>query len=262
MDKQAVLISIAKLAKMIIDAKQTTVLTGAGISTESGIPDFRSPGGLWEKYAPEIYANIHSFLKNPTKFWEMAEKIAPNIFNAKPNPAHYALAELEKIDKIKAIITQNIDGLHQKAGSVIVYEVHGNIEHLICLGCRSSYPKKQVIKQLKKEKNYPPICDMCGAPLKPSVVLFGEDLPKFEFYQSHALSEKSDLMIVAGSSLEVAPVSEFPNLTIKYGGKLVIINDMPTHMDKKAELVIIGKLGTVLPLIVKKVKELLKNKNN
>ncbi|MCK4281701.1 MAG: NAD-dependent protein deacylase, partial [Candidatus Lokiarchaeota archaeon] len=98
MDKQAVLISIAKLAKMIIDAKQTTVLTGAGISTESGIPDFRSPGGLWEKYAPEIYANIHSFLKNPTKFWEMAEKIAPNIFNAKPNPAHYALAELEKID--------------------------------------------------------------------------------------------------------------------------------------------------------------------
>ncbi len=262
MDKQAVLESITKLAKMIVKATQTVVLTGAGISTESGIPDFRSPGGLWEKFAPEIYGNIRSFLKDPSKFWEMAEKIAPNLFNAKPNPGHYALAELENLNLIKAIITQNVDGLHQKAGSVLVYEVHGNIERFNCLGCNVSYQKNDILKKLKKEKHHPPSCDVCGAPLKPSAVLFGEQLPKFELYSSHALAEKSDLMIVAGSSLEVYPVSEFPLLNVKYGGKVVIINDLPTHFDDKAELVINGKLGTILPLVVEKVKELLKNKND
>jgi NAD-dependent deacetylase len=261
MEKQAVLKSVTKLARMIIDSKYAIVLTGAGISTESGIPDFRSPGGLWDKFSPDIYGNIHSFLENPFKFWEMAEKIAPNIFKAKPNPAHYALAELEKKNLIKAIITQNVDGLHQKAGSVLVYEIHGNIDRFVCFGCRASYPREQVIRKLKKEKHYPPICDMCKAPLKPSAVLFGEDLPKFEYYQSHALAEKSDLMIVAGSSLEVAPVCDLPNLTLKYGGKLAIVNDVPTYMDEKAELNIIGRLGTILPLVVSKINDLLKNMN-
>lgn len=257
MSKQKVLQTVANLAKMIIDAQQVIVLTGAGISTESGIPDFRSPGGVWEKWAPEIYGNIEAFLKDPTKFWEMAEKMAPDIFKARPNPAHYALAEMEELDVIKAIITQNIDGLHQKAGSIVVYEIHGNIDRFDCFACRSYYTKQQVLRKLKKEKHYPPICDLCSAPLKPSVTLFGEPPPKFEWYQSNALAEKSDLMIAAGTSLEVAPVNELPIVTLKNGGKLVIINDEPTYMDDRAGLVIIGKLGTIFPLIVAKIKDLL-----
>ncbi len=262
MSKHKVELAVAKLAKMIIDAEQVVVLTGAGISTESGIPDFRSPGGVWDKWAPEIYGNIESFLKDPKKFWEMAQKIAPNIFKAKPNPAHYALAELEKMDLIKAIITQNVDGLHQKAGSIVVYEIHGNIERFICFTCSASYPKGQVIRKLKKEKHYPPICDICSAPLKPSAVLFGEPPPKFEYYQSHSLAEKTNLMIVAGSSLEVAPVNQLPVITLKNGGKFVILNDQPTYMDDRADLVIIGKLGTILPLILAKIKELLNIKSD
>jgi len=118
---------IHQAAELILNSKEAIALTGAGISTESGIPDFRGEGGIWEKYKPEIYGNIEAFLKNPAKFWELAHKIAPNLFKAKPNPGHDALAELEKMDLIKAVITQNIDELHQKAGSIIVYEVHGSI---------------------------------------------------------------------------------------------------------------------------------------
>ncbi|MBD3256101.1 MAG: NAD-dependent protein deacylase [Candidatus Lokiarchaeota archaeon] len=247
---------IKQAAKLILDAEHVIVLTGAGVSTESGIPDFRGEGGIWEKYKPEIYGNIQAFLKDPSKFWQMAEKVAPKLFSAEPNPGHAALAELEDLDLINAVITQNIDELHQKAGSVIVYEVHGNINRFNCFGCRASYTKKQVMRKLKKEKKYPPVCDMCGAPLKPSVVLFGESLPTFEIYQSQALAEKSDVMLIAGSSLSVAPVSELPNYTLSAGGKLIIVNDRPTHMDERAEIVIRHKTGTVLPLIVEEIKKL------
>ncbi|MBY9020801.1 MAG: hypothetical protein KGD67_07075, partial [Candidatus Lokiarchaeota archaeon] len=177
---------IQQAANLLLNSKEAIALTGAGISTESGIPDFRSEGGIWEKYKPEIYGNIQGFLKDPSKFWQMAEKIAPTLFSAEPNPGHIALTELEDWDIIKGIITQNIDELHQKAGSVLVYEVHGNINRFTCFGCRASYSKKQVLRKLKKEKHYPPKCDICAAPLKPSVVLFGESLPTFEIYQSQA----------------------------------------------------------------------------
>lgn len=251
---------ILRAAKMLVKAKQAIALTGAGVSTESGIPDFRGEGGIWEEYKPEIYGNIKAFIKDPTKFWEMAEKVAPNLFDADPNPGHEALALLEDLGVLKATITQNIDELHQKAGSVLVYEVHGNINRFTCFGCRASYNKDQILRKLKKEKHYPPQCDMCSAPLKPSVVLFGESLPTFEIYQSQALSERADVMLIAGSSLSVAPVSDLPLLTLREGGKLIIINDRPTHMDDKAEIVIRNKTGTVLPLIAQKVKELMEER--
>ncbi|TFG18297.1 MAG: NAD-dependent deacylase [Promethearchaeota archaeon] len=253
---------IFRAAEMLFKAKDAIVLTGAGVSTESGIPDFRGDGGIWEKYKPEIYGNIQAFIKNPAKFWELAEKVAPTLFKAKPNAGHIALAELEKMDIIKAIITQNIDELHQKAGAVIVYEVHGNINRFTCLGCKASYTKEQVLKKLKKEKNYPPLCDVCTAPLKPSVTLFGEALPTFEIYQSQALSQKADVMLIAGSSLEVAPVSNLPLYTLREGGKLIIVNDQPTYLDEKAEVVIHHKTGTVLPLIVEEVKKLKARKDS
>ncbi len=249
-------VNIKKAAKILLKSKNTIVLTGAGISTESGIPDFRGENGIWEKYKPEIYGNIQSFLKDPSKFWKMAEEIAPNLFNALPNSGHLALAELEKMKLIKAIVTQNIDELHQKAGAVIVYEVHGNINRFSCLGCRASYTKQQILNKLKKEKGSTPQCDYCTAPLRPSVVLFGENLPNFEKFMSIDLAKKSEVMLIAGSSLTVAPICDLPVYTLKGGGKLIIVNDQPTFLDEKAEIVINNKTGTVLPLIVEEIKRI------
>ena len=245
---------IHQAAELLANSKSAIVLTGAGISTESGIPDFRGEGGIWDKYKVEIYGNIRSFVKDPTKFWEMAEKMAPTLFKAKPNMGHIALAELENMNVIKGVITQNIDELHQKAGSILVYEVHGNVNRFDCFGCNASYTKDQILKKLKKEKKYPPQCDVCTAPLKPSVTLFGESLPKFEIYQSQALSQKADVMLIAGSSLQVAPVCDLPLYTLREKGKLIIVNDEPTHLDERAEVVIHHKTGTILPLIVEQVK--------
>jgi NAD-dependent deacetylase len=253
---------IREAAELLVNSKNAIALTGAGISTESGIPDFRGEGGIWEKYKPEIYGNIKAFMNNPAKFWELAEKIAPTLFKAKPNPGHFALAELEKMDIIKAVITQNIDELHQKAGSVIVYEVHGNINRFDCLGCRASYSKETVLKKLKKDKKKPPLCDICAAPLKPSVTLFGESLPKFEIYQSQALSQKADVMLIAGSSLEVAPACDLPLYTLRDKGKLIIVNDQPTHLDDRASVVLRHKTGVTLPLIVEQVKLIKQNVQN
>jgi len=243
-------------AEMLSNSKEAIVLTGAGVSTESGIPDFRGEGGIWEKYKPEIYGNIQAFLKNPAKFWELAQKVAPNLFKAKPNPGHLALAELEKMDLIKAIITQNVDELHQKAGSIIVYEVHGNINRFNCLGCKASYTKDQIMRKLKKEKKSGPSCDFCSAPLKPSVVLFGEGLPTFEIHMSKDLAQKADVMLIAGSSLMVAPVCDLPLYTLREGGKLIIVNDQQTDLDDRAEIVIHHKTGIILPLIVEEIKKL------
>ena len=251
---------IQKAANLLLNSKEAIALTGAGISTESGIPDFRSEGGIWEKYKPEIYGGIQSFLKDPTKFWEMAQKIAPNIFKAKPNLGHHALAELEDLNILKAVITQNIDELHQQSGSVIVYEVHGSVNRFTCFGCRASYTKEQIFRKLKKEKKTGPSCDYCASPLKPSVVLFGEAPPRFEMYQSQALAQKADVMLIAGSSLSVAPVCDLPLYTLREKGKLIIINDERTDLDEKAEVVINHKIGRVLPLIVGEIKKLLKGR--
>lgn len=247
---------IQHAAELLLHSKEAIALTGAGISTESGIPDFRSEGGIWDKYKPEIYGNIESFLKNPAKFWEMAQKVAPSLFKAQPNPGHYALAELEKMDIIKAVITQNVDELHQKAGSIIVYEVHGSISRFTCLGCRASYTKEQVFRKLKKEKKTGPSCEYCAAPLKPSIVLYGEGLPRFEIYQSQALAQKADVMLIAGSSLSVAPACDLPLYTLREKGDLIIVNDKPTDLDAKATVVIRHKTGTILPLIVEAIKRL------
>ncbi len=248
--------NIKKAAELLANSKNSIVLTGAGISTESGIPDFRGEGGIWDKYKPEIYGDIESFLKDPSKFWKMAEDIAPTLFNAEANPGHFALAELEKMKIIKAIITQNVDELHQKAGAVIVYEVHGNINRFTCLGCRASYNKDQVLNKLKRRKRSSPLCDYCGMPLKPSVVLFGEELPKFEKYMSVDLAKKADVMLIVGSSLTVAPICDLPVYTLSGGGKLIIVNDQPTHLDDKAEIVLNNKTGTILPLIVEEIKKI------
>ncbi|MFX0021112.1 MAG: NAD-dependent deacetylase [Candidatus Hermodarchaeota archaeon] len=248
--------SIKKAADLLFNSNYAIALTGAGISTESGIPDFRGDSGIWKKYKPEIYGTFQSFLADPSKFWKMAEKIAPALFDAKPNPGHYAIAELEKLNIVKALITQNVDELHQKAGSIIVYEVHGSVYRFTCLGCRASYTKEQIMRKLKKEKKVAPGCNYCGAPLKPSVVLFGEMLPNFEKYMAIDLAKKTDVMLIAGSSLSVVPICDLPLYTLSEGGKLIIVNDEPTDLDERAEVVINNKTGIVLPLIVEEIKKI------
>ena len=247
---------IHRAAELLLNSTNAIALTGAGVSTESGIPDFRGEGGIWEKYKPELYGNIQSFIRAPSKFWKLAEKVAPKLFRAKPNPGHFALAELENMDIIKAVITQNVDELHQTAGNIMVYEVHGNINRFNCFGCKASYTKDQVLRMLKKEKHRPPTCSFCAAPLKPSVVLFGESLPTFEIYQSQALSQKADVMLIAGSSLSVAPACNLPIYTLQNNGKLIIVNDNPTYLDERAEVLIHHKTGIILPLIVQEIKRL------
>ncbi len=247
---------IKKAAELLFNSKHAIALTGAGISTESGIPDFRGKDGIWKKFPIETFGTLESLLKDPSKFWQMAEEIAPTLFNAEPNKGHYAIASLEKMNILKGIITQNIDELHQKAGAILVYEVHGNINKFNCLGCRASYSKEKVLRKLKKEKQSPPLCDFCAAPLKPSVVFYGESLPNFEKFMSIDLAKKSDLVLVAGSSLTVAPICDLPLYTLKKNGKLLIINDEPTDLDERAELVINNKTGVALPLILEEIKKM------
>lgn len=247
---------INKAAELIRNSQYMIALTGAGISTPSGIPDFRSPqSGIWEKFDPMEVATIWSFLKNPRKFYEFMLLGLKGIVEAQPNPAHYALSELEERKILKVLITQNIDNLHQKAGSKNVIEVHGNSREFICLSCKRIFPAENLKEKIEKvmlEKDYYPVCE-CNGLLKPNVVLFGEQLPKEAISRSYEAIEKCDLMLVAGSSLVVQPVATFPYLAKKKGAKIIIVNMQETYMDSFSEVVIREKVEVALPEIVKNI---------
>jgi len=246
---------ITSAAQLLLDAQYAIILTGAGISTESGIPDFRGRSGIWKEFNPIVYGNANTLQNDPRFFWKLAKKIAPTILNAVPNPGHYALVELEELGKIMCIITQNIDGLHQKAGSNNVFEVHGSVfNEFICVKCSTAFPYEEVIPKALKGI---PKCDVCGGFLKPDVVLFGDALPEDQIYASQEAAKKADLMIVTGSALEVFPVNELPRTVANQGGKVIIVNDEPTWLDDYAEIVIHEKTGTILPKIVEELKKLL-----
>ena len=249
---------ILKAAELIKKANKIVALTGAGISVESGIPDFRGPSGLWKKYNPEI-ASISFFLKNPEEFWKFSLEVWKTLKRAKPNPAHKALVELEKMGKLHCIITQNIDGLHQKAGSKKVLEIHGSANWLICTSCRARHPSEAVIKQLKSGMKVP-ICDLCGGLLRPEAVLFGDMLPQDVFSEAVGEASTSDLMLIVGSSLVVFPAAQLPIFAKKNGAKIILINLEKTWFDERADVTIHGKAGVILPKIVKNLKKLLKNR--
>ena len=194
--------------KDIINQRGGVCLTGAGISTESGIPDFRSPTGIWSKYNIEEYAYIDAFYENPKKVWKLLNEIDKQVRNAKPNEAHILLAEMEKKGIISAVITQNIDGLHQKAGSQHVIELHGNANRLICLNCGKTYPNDD--KELTIKDNIP-YCQ-CGNILKPDVVFFGEALPIDALQSAQQYIQSATFLLIIGTSLVVAPASFLPNL--------------------------------------------------
>jgi NAD-dependent deacetylase len=224
----------ARLAELIRASRSVVALTGAGISVPSGIPDFRSPGtGLWENVDPMEVAHIDVFRRDPERFWHFYGMRFESLEDKRPNPAHVALAELEEAGLLQAVITQNIDRLHARAGSRELIEVHGSIASASCLVCGVRYELGAVRARHEADPQGVPRCD-CGAPLKPDVVLFGELLPVAEIERAQRLALGADLMLCIGSSLEVFPVAQLPELTLDGGGKLAILTKGPTPFDRHA----------------------------
>ena len=239
---------ISELKKLISNSDQIVAFTGAGFSAESGISTFRGAGGLWSKYDPSIYADINHFRKDPSYYWSFfRDERYPVIKKAKPNAGHHALVELEKRGKLYRVITQNIDGLHQVAGSSDVIELHGNTRKIFCTGCNKTYSMDEAYEQLKKE--LPPKCS-CGAILKPGTVLFGESLPRAALNMALLASKNCDMFLVLGSSLVVHPAASMPRLAKRNGAALVIINIDPTPMDDMADIVINESASKVLSTVI------------
>jgi NAD-dependent deacetylase len=224
----------ARLAELIHTADSVVALTGAGISVPSGIPDFRSPGtGLWEKVDPMAVAHIDVFRSDPERFWHFYGGRFQTLEDKQPNRAHLALAELEQAGLLQAVITQNIDRLHARAGSLELIEVHGSIASSSCLRCGASFPIEVVRERLAGDPAGVPRCD-CESPLKPDVVLFGEYLPVDAIERAQGLALGADLMLCIGSTLEVHPVAGLPDITLGAGGKLAIITKSSTPFDHVA----------------------------
>jgi NAD-dependent deacetylase len=233
-------------AGMIRGSRSGIAFTGAGISVESGIPHFRGEGGLWTQFDPYKVASIEEFRRDPAQYWTYSRNHRRT--GADPNPAHRALVDLQRAGYLLAVVTQNTDGLHQKAGSPDVIELHGSSQAVECLDCERSFPRDQ-IDRLNREQ-CPPLCPGCGGRfLKPTVVLFGESLPVNPLQRAQALARAADLVLIVGSSLQVYPAAGIPRLAREHGAQLCIVNAEPTPFDGLAAVVIQGSAGEVLPAI-------------
>lgn len=246
-------VAIRKAADLLAAARSAVALTGAGISTPSGIPDFRTPGkGMWEFVDPVDVASIWAYRAHPERFYEWIRPLLKTLRQAKPNPAHYALARLEQAGVIKWTITQNIDSLHQKAGSQWVIEVHGHTRTATCLDCGHSMVTDN-LWDVVMAGGMPPPCPKCGGLVKPDVILFGELLPPDALQQAQEAALFADVMLVAGSSLEVMPAADLPFLTRRSGGRLIIVNLGGTSADPLADVVIRGDVAEILPRLADEV---------
>lgn len=241
--------ALRQAAEMIMAADGRVVcLTGAGISVDSGIPAFRGSQGLWDKYDPYEYAEISSFHRQPEKVWGMLAEMLATVEKSAPNQAQKSLAEMEERGWLDCIITQNVDGLHQLAGSRRVIEFHGNTRDLVCLECQWSWPEFT----LAASSELPPRCRQCDAILKPDVVFFGEQIPRQALLEATAAAEKARVMLVVGTSANVHPAAEMPVLTKRSGGKVIEINLEPTPLSGPvADLTILGPAAIGLPEIIK-----------
>jgi NAD-dependent deacetylase len=226
--------SAERLAALLRASKRTVALTGAGISVPSGIPDFRSPGtGMWEKVNPLEVATIDAFRSDPTRFWGFYRPRFASLADVEPNPAHEALVELERRGLLEAVITQNVDRLHRKAGTRRLIEVHGSIDTSSCIACGASW-RLEEIEGLFDDGVA--MCTSCGGQVKPDVVLFGELLPQDAMAEAQELATRADLLLCVGSSLEVYPVAGLPDLTRASGGRIAIVTQGPTPFDDAAEV--------------------------
>ncbi len=236
-------------AELLAKSRHAVVLTGAGLSTPSGIPDFRSEGtGLWSRDEPLEVASLSTFRTAPEQFFRWFHPLASQIFNAHPNPAHYVIANLEQKGRIQAVITQNIDMLHQKAGSQRVIEMHGTLRTLSCTQCYRQQGYQAYLPAFI-ESGTIPHCPACDAILKPDVILFGEQLPQKAWFEAQREARNCDLMVVVGSSLEVLPVAGLPMQAIDRGAHLIIINNSDTYLNVRADVVLREDVAAVLPAI-------------
>ncbi|UCG14112.1 MAG: NAD-dependent deacylase [Deltaproteobacteria bacterium] len=239
---------IRSAAEIIGLSKHTLALTGAGISVESGIPDFRSFGGLWERFDPMEYGTIEAFLENPEKVWEMFLEVSELIGRARPNPAHKGLGLLQQLGLLHTIITQNVDNLHQEGGATRVIEYHGNSRSLSCLGCDQHYSVEEL------GGRQPPRC-ACGRILKPDVVLFGEPIPSGALQQSYDLASSCEALLVLGTSAEVAPANTIPRTAKRAGAKIIEINLEPTVLTNHlTDIFLEGNAGEVVSKLVDEVR--------
>ena len=237
--------AVERLAGLILDNQPGVVLTGAGVSTESGIPDFRSPTGMWAEFDPLEYATFGAFRRDPVKVWRFYAPRFAMLTEAEPNAAHLALAELERLGLVRAIVTQNIDLLHERAGSREVVEVHGSIRTSSCLACGAAYELVEVVPLIEAGDGAP-ACPACAAILKPDVVFFDELLPEGALERAQALAREAALLLVVGSSLEVYPVADLPRATLDAGGQVAVVNRAPTWVDGRAALVLHESAGEAL----------------
>jgi NAD-dependent deacetylase len=230
------------LAAALAVAEYAVVLSGAGISTESGIPDFRSPGGVWETVDPMEVGSLSTFMSEPERFWSFHRPRIDMLADVQPNPAHHAVAELERRGIVRAVVTQNIDRLHAKAGSEPI-EVHGALDRGLCLRCAASVSLDELVARADAAEDGVPRCAACGFQMKSGVVLFGEPLPVAAIEAAYEEAGRADLMLVIGSSLVVAPVSQLPGIVLGNGGTLAILTESETPYDGAAHVRLHGKAG-------------------
>ncbi len=243
------------LARALATAQHAIVLTGAGISTESGVPDFRSKGGLWERYDPMVAGSLDMFVRDPKEFWSFHRPRYEQVDAVEPNAAHRAVAELERRGVVKALITQNIDGLHQRAGSVDPIEIHGSLTGGRCLRCDVRVSRDELLARADAADDGVPRCN-CGFQLKSHVVLFGEMLPPQAMEEMFVQAECADMILVIGSSLVVSPVADIPAIVLQNGGTLAILTEGETPYDGRAQVRLRTKAAETMALVVAALDQL------
>jgi len=245
------------VSDIIVESEKIVVFTGAGISTESGIPDFRSPGGIWDQYDPSelTYQKFLSSQASREKYWERQKLLWPIIAAAEPNAGHLAIAGLHKMGKLDCIITQDGDSLHQRSSvpDEKVIELHGTWTRALCLDCGRKYPSDDIQPRLEAGEKVP-LCHACGGMMKPDVIQFGQSLPEDKIREAQRRAAECDLLLACGSSMVVYPAAEMPLIAKNNSARLVIINLMPTPHDRYADVVINEKIGEVFPRIIEMAK--------
>jgi NAD-dependent deacetylase len=249
--------SVVRLAALFAGARRAVAFTGAGVSTESGIPDFRSPGGVWARFDPRefTYVNFMGSVEGRRRYWALGRVTYPLIRAAAPNPAHLALAELHRRGRLDCCITQNIDALHQRAGlpEEAVVELHGNATRARCLECGAAYSRDALHARLEQGVEVPD-CERCGGVVKPHTVLFGEAMPAGAIEEARRRAEAADLLVVLGSSLIVYPAAYVPRYAKQAGAALVVVNLEPTPLDREADLVLRARAGVVMAAVLDLVR--------
>ncbi|MBI4965664.1 MAG: Sir2 family NAD-dependent protein deacetylase [Desulfomonile tiedjei] len=251
---------ISAVARLIYDSGKIVAFTGAGISTESGIPDFRSPGGIWSRYNQDdlTYQKFRSHEKYRKLYWAYDRERYPAMSSARPNAAHDAIVEIEKSGRLLALVTQNIDGLHQEAGNSPekIYELHGTVREVTCLDCQARWPREEITEKMDREHTAVPYCPHCGGPLKCATIAFGQSLPAEVLEESFAHARNCDLFLTIGSSLVVQPANLLPLEAKRAGARVVLVNLSPTPYDQFMDHILTGAAGQVMTAVMREFGEI------